>query len=106
MKTSVKAILALVEEVKAEEKKTQVVPHYYKRNGKMLERSYPDRIYTARYEELFYSEASPLRSEKIFCCADCGQMVAYYDLEDWCCDFETDDYICSLCYEEGMGEDL
>lgn len=106
MKKSVERILELVKEVELEEKKTQKVPHYYKRNGKMLERSYPDYIYTERYKELFYSDESPLRAEKIFFCPDCGQMVAYYDLESWCCDFEEDDYICSLCYEDAMGEDL
>jgi len=99
-------ILALVAEMKAEEKKTQRVPHFYKRNGKMVERFCPDYIYTERYKELFYSDESPLRSAKIFKCEDCGEMVAYLDLEAWTCDFEKDSYVCSMCYEDSMGEDL
>lgn len=99
-------ILALVKELKDEKAKTQTVPHYYKRNGKMVERSYPDYIYTERYEFLAYSDNSPLNSAKIFKCEDCGKMVTYHDLETWTCDFDTDEYLCSLCYESAMGEDL
>lgn len=100
----VKTILDLVAEMREEEKKTERRPHYYKRNGKMVERSYPDYIYTDRYKELFFGE--PIRSKKIFKCGECGKMFHYFDLEQWCCDFENDNYICSNCYEEGMGEDL
>ena len=74
---TVQEVKALVIEMEAEEKKTKYVPHYYKRNGKILERSYPDRIQTARYEELFYDrENKLLRGEagKIFKCCDCGKM--------------------------------
>lgn len=106
MKTTKDIILALVKEVEEEEKKTVHVPHYYKRNGKMLRRSYDDHIYTDRYNELFYSDKSPLRAQKIFKCESCGKMVAYYDLEAWVCDFDKDEYICSICYEDEMGEDL
>lgn len=99
-------VMALVAELKAEEKKTEYRPHLYKRNGIMVERSCPDIIRTDRYNELFYSDASPIRKANIFRCEDCGRMVNYFDLENWCCDFDTDDYICSECYENGMGEDL
>lgn len=99
-------ILALVKEYEEEKAKTVDVPHYYKRNGKMVERSYPDHVYTDRYMELFHSPTSPLRSAKIFKCEDCGEMVAYFDLEAWCCDFEDDEYVCRLCYEDSMGDDL
>ena len=99
-------ILALVKELHEEEKKTQKVPHYYKRKGQMVERSYPDYVYTERYKELFYSDESPLRSEKIFRSSVSGEMLAYFDLEAWYCDFETDYYISSIEYEDAMGEDL
>lgn len=99
-------ILALVEEMNAEEKKTLKVPHYYIRGGQVRERSYPDYIYTDRYEELFYSDESPLRTEKIFRSSESGEMLAYLDLEAWTCDFENDYYISSDEYAEIMGEDL
>lgn len=102
-------VLQMVEEMHEEKKNTQRVPHYYKRHGQMVERSYPDTIYTERYKELFYDkEKRGLRSEegKIFRCGCCGKMVGYFDLETWICDFEEDDYTCSICYEEGMGDDL
>jgi hypothetical protein len=99
-------ILALVAEMKAEEKKTQKVPHYYKRNGKMLERSYPDYIYTERYKELAYSATSPLYTEKAFVDAETGKAYTYMELEAWACDFEEDSYISSEEYEEEMGDDL
>lgn len=98
-------ILALVAELHEEEKKTQRVPHYYKRKGQMVERSYPDYVYTPRYKELF-GQTSPLRTEKIFRSAISGEMLAYFDLEAWTCDFEEDYYISSMEYEEEMGEDL
>lgn len=100
-----KEIFALVEEFYAEEKKTVRVPHYYKRNGKILERSYPDWVETERYKELF-SENSPLRTEKIFESEPSGEMVAFFDLEWWCCHPEDDYYISSIDYENEMGEDL
>lgn len=102
-------VLNLVAEMETEEAKTQYIPHYYKRNGKMIKRSYPDVIYTARYEELFFdNEEKLLRSDdaKIFRCECCGEMVGYFDLEKWVCNFDTDSYTCSCCYEEEMGEDL
>lgn len=102
-------VLALVAEMEIEEKKTERVPHYYTRKGQILERSYPDYKYTARYEELFFDrEKKLLRSEdaKIFTCRCCGEKVGYFDLEAWCCDFDNDSYICSACYEDEMGEDL
>jgi hypothetical protein len=46
--------------------------------------------------------------EGLFRCQCCGRMVRYIDLERWCCDFSegSEDYICSGCYEDGMGDDL
>lgn len=84
-------VMSLIEEYKIEDKK-----------GK-----YPNK--TDRYKELFYdNEEKGLRSEqaRIFECSDCGKLFGYFDLEDWCCDFESDDYICSCCYEDEMGDDL
>ena len=104
MTTEVKMVLELVAELHEEEKKTERRPHYYKRNGKIVERSYPDYIYTDRYNELFHGSA--IRRHNIFKCCECGKMVHYFKLESWCCDFEEEDYICSSCYEEEMGEDL
>lgn len=98
-------VLALVEEMRIEEKKTKRIPHYYMRGGKVLERSYPDYEYTERYEELFHNI---LRSKEamVFKCACCGKNVGYFDLEEWECEFEDNYYICSTCYEDEMGEDL
>lgn len=99
-------VMALVAEMKVEEKKREYRPHYYMRKGVMIERSYPDRIDTPRYKELFYSDESPIRKANIFKCECCGEMVNYFDLEDWTCDFDNDEYLCSICYEDAMGEDL
>lgn len=97
-------VMELVDEMYEEAKKTEHVPHYYKRNGKMIRRSYDDTVYTERYKELFFG--SVIRSKKVFRCAQCKQMVDYFSLESWACDFSTDDYICADCYESEMGEDL
>jgi hypothetical protein len=97
-------ILALVAEMKEEETKTETIPVYYKRHGQMVRRSYDDRKYTDRYKELFYGDA--IRSHKVFRCECCGRMVDYFSLETWQCDFDEGDYLCSMCYEEGMGDDL
>ena len=101
---TIKEVLDLVREYEAEEKKTKRVPHYYVRKGQVFERSYPDYVYTARYKEL----GRLLRSDeaKVFKCADCGEMVTYFDLETWMCDSEKGYYLCGMCYEESMGEDL
>lgn len=99
-------ILNLVKEMEAEKKKTKKVYPYYKYKGEMRKRSYPDYIYTDRYKELFFSDESPLRSAKIFKSSVSGEMLAYLDLEAWCCDFEEDYYISDIEYEEEMGEDL
>ena len=99
-------VLELVDEMDEEEKKTVRVPHYYKRNGKMLRRSYDDTIETERYRELFYGKGG-IRGVKVFRCYKCGEMVDYFDLEHWCCDFDDENgCICSLCYEEELGDDL
>ena len=98
-------ILVLVDELEAEKEKTQRVPHYYKRGGKVLERSYPDYVYTDRYHELMAWD-SPLRTEKVFVDAESGKAYTYWELEWWACDFEADSYISSEEYEDEMGEDL
>jgi formylmethanofuran dehydrogenase subunit E len=101
---SISEVLELVKEYYEEEKKTIRIPHYYKRNGKMLRRSYDDYIETERYIELNHI----LNSEeaRVFQCADCGEMVGYFELETWVCDFEDNKYICACCYETAMGDDL
>lgn len=109
MKMTKEKVLAMVAEMNEEEKKTQKVPHYYKRNGEMKRRSYDDIICTPKFEELFYDrQKTGLRSEdaKIFECGCCKKKVGYFGLESWACDFEADKYICSACYERGMGDDL
>lgn len=104
MKMTVEQVMALVDEYEMECKKTKCVPHYYKRKGKMVERSYPDIIYTERREELY----KILRSDecKVFQCSKCGAWVSYFGLESWCCDFEEGEFICSGCFAEEMGDDL
>ena len=100
-------VLALVEEMKEEKSKGHWVPKYYKRNGKMVRRSYDERVETERYTELFHSEKGGIRGVKVFKCHACGEMVDYFALENWCCDFSREDgCLCSTCYEEEMGDDL
>ena len=100
-----KKVLALVEEMHEEEKKTQRVPHYYKRNGKMLRRACDDIIYTERYKELFYGNGG-IRGVKVFKCHVCGKMVDYFNLESWCCDFShKNGCLCSDCYDNEVGEE-
>lgn len=43
-----------------------------------------------------------------FVCEECGSECSFFDLECWCCNFEVEEpyIICSLCYEEAMGDDL
>lgn len=106
-----KEVMEMVKKAREEEKKTKFVPHYYKKNGVMVRRSSDDIVYTDEYKKLFFdSECKTLRSDdaKIFKCACCNQMFGYWDLEAWCCTFdeENGNYICDLCYEEEMGEDL
>jgi len=99
-----KMVRALVNEMLEEKKKAVNVPHYYKRNGKLLRRSYDDTVYTERYKELFYGQE--IRSKKIFKCCKCGCLKDYFSLETWQCDFEDNKIICADCYESEMGEDL
>ena len=35
-------------------------------------------------------------------------MFGYWDLEEWCCKFDEKNghYLCMICYEDGMGDDL
>ena len=58
------------------------------------------------FEPEHRKEYELVSNAKIFKCEGCGEMCSYFDLEDWCCDFEKEEYLCSCCYEEGMGEDL
>ena len=104
MKMTMEQVMALVAEYN-EAGRTQRVPHYYMRKGQLVERSYPDIIHTEQYKESLYDILR--RDEcKVFQCPECGKWVGYFDLESWCCDFETGDYICSECYEAAMGYDL
>ena len=98
-------ILALAEEMEAEYHKAIHVPHYYKRNGKMIRRQCDDIIETERYQFLAFSEESPLNNAKIFPLSSTGEKVAYNDLEAWACDFEKDFYLTQCEWEEAMGED-
>ena len=97
-------VKAMVDEFLAEQKAVKIVPHYYIRKGRVLERSYPDYIYSDRYHELMQILES--KDAKVFKCEQCGEYHSYFDLENWLCDFEKDEYLCRLCYEEEMGEDL
>ena len=100
---TIKEVLKMVAELDVEEKKTEKVYPTYKRNGKILTRSYPNYIYTERYKELL----EKIYEQKIFKCNECGEMCHYYELEAWGCNFDEEDgLLCSSCYEEAMGEDL
>ena len=97
-------VLALVAEMNEEKKKDAWVPHYYEFRGEIKRRFFDDIIHTDRYNEL--SALLDSDEAKVFKCEKCGEMCSWFDLENWCCDFETGYYICSRCYEDGMGEDL
>lgn len=98
-------VLELVKEMKVEEGKREWRPVYYKRKGQMVRRSYDERVDTERYKELFHGNGG-IRGVKVFKCCECGEMVDYFELETWTCDFERGEYLCSCCYEEEMGDDL
>lgn len=97
-------VLNLVAEYEAEKRNVRYEAVYYKRNGKMVRRSYDAVIYSDRYHELMALLSS--EEAKIFKCVECGEMCGWFDLETWCCDVEADEYICGCCYEDAMGEDL
>lgn len=101
---TIEMVLALVAEMELEARKDEKVPVYFMRKGQKVRRSYDDVRHTARYTELFYGDA--IRSQKVFRCECCGEMVDYFSLERWACDFARGEYTCSECYETGMGEDL
>ena len=101
---TVEIVLALIAEMKEEEKRDMHIPRYYEYHGEVKRRPYDDIIHTDRYKELFTLVGSD--EAKVFKCAECGEMCNWIDLEVWCCDFEEGDYLCACCYEEGMGEDL
>ena len=101
---TIEIVLTLVDELEEEKKKTVRVPHYYKYRGEMKRRFLDDFVYTDRYHELMKLICS--EEAKVFKCEECGEMCGWFDLETWCCDFEEGDFVCSFCYEEGMGDDL
>lgn len=100
-----KEILELVEEMEIESKKRIYRPVFYKYKGEMRRRSYDEIVDTPRYEKLLHFLYEDEKG-RIFKCEDCGKMCTYGDLESWICDFKNDEYICSCCYEDAMGEDL
>jgi hypothetical protein len=99
---NVKAVLALVEELEIEKKKTIYADRRYKRNGEWKKACCRERITTARYKELFNLIASD--EAKVFKCAECGEFENWFFLENWCCDIAKDYFICACCYDE-MSED-
>ena len=101
---TINEVMAMVKEYDAERIAVKKVPHYYKRNGKMIERPYPDYVYSDRYHEL--SKILDSDEARVFKCSECGEMVTYFELETWICDVEEGEYTCSCCYEDCMGEDL
>lgn len=104
MTAEIRKVFALVDEMEEEKKKTKRVPHYYKRNGQMLRRSYDDTIETDRYRELFYSAEGGIRDNKCFTCEECGDKVDFFSVGWWAC---ADGHcVCSCCVEEAYGDDL
>ena len=91
---TVEEVLALAEEMEQPEVR-QLIHYVGPRGGQHV-----------KHSERWHEILNALYEDKIFRCAECGEMVSYAELEDWCCDFEEEDYICSCCYEDGMGEDL
>ena len=51
-KFSFTEVMEMVAEAHKEEKKTIHVPHYYKRNGKILKRNYDDTIYRCKQPQI------------------------------------------------------
>lgn len=55
-------------------------------------------------------EISRLLNTPMFTCPVCGQTVSFNDLEVWTDENEddivNDECVCSVCYEDEMGEDL
>lgn len=76
-----KEVLAMVKELKVEEKKVEYIPVYYKRKGQMIRRSYDDTKYTARYYELLHA----ITDAEIFPCEECGKKVSYFDIFEGIC---------------------
>lgn len=73
----------------------------------LLAMDYCDHAYSGKY---FLTIPKPLTDEAVFTCPECGEKVAFNDLEFWNTDsFEdllADKIICSECYENEMGDDL
>lgn len=100
-------VLNMVKLMESEAKKSYYKDVYYKRGGKMVKRSYGEKVETELYKKLLHSEQGGIRGVKVFKCRTCGEMVDYFGLETWCCDFYAPNgCLCSTCYEEEMGEDL
>ena len=66
----------------------------------------------ANLAKIYYTIDKPYNdtrmTEKICTCDYCGENCSMWDLEVWACNFNEEHpcVICSLCYEEEMGEDL
>lgn len=100
-------VLNRVRWMKLEHAKGYIKDVYYKRGGKMVKRSYGERVDTYLYNKLCFSEDGGIRGKKVFKCHHCGKMVDYFGLESWCCDFYVPNgCVCSDCYNNEMGEDL
>lgn len=60
----------------------------------------------AAYGKISIKEEQSLKGFTCFCCKE---ECSFFDLEKYFCDFDDltgKGLICSLCFEEGMGEDL
>lgn len=104
MTDEIRKVLTLVDEMEAERKLTRQVPHYYKRNGRMVRRSYDDTIETERFITLFHRTEGGIRGNRCFTCDSCGKSFDYFDIAWWC---SSDEYtVCDECAEQEYGEDL
>ena len=79
------------------------VTETYKYRGQVKERSFMEMTAEGR-------RVDGLLDEPMFVCPDCGKLVSFNDLEVWLGeseeDFLNDNVLCSLCYEDAMGDDL
>lgn len=73
----------------------------------LLAMDYCEKPFSGKY---FLNIPTELTDEAVFTCPECGEKVAFNDLEFWSTDsFEdllADKIICSQCYENEMGDDL
>lgn len=64
---------------------------------------------TSGWHEAWKSDTyKAIKNAKIFKCGCCRKRKNYFDLERWTCNFDEKhgSYICAICYEDGMGDDL